>query len=238
MAKIHMLRHSAFEDARLRPCGFAPQTAFGRAVARDLPSVTSVHERHRRDFSVAQDETIVSGVAGRYAQALFALAKQHRVVDKVAADLATFQRLVDSSPDLKMLVDSPVFSADDQVRALSAVLDKAGIRGIAANFLKLVAAKRRLFAVGAMIKGYLALSDRSKGIKRAEITVAEPLSDAHLAALKGALKEVVGGTDVDVAVKLDPSIIGGLIVKIGSRMVDNSLKTKLNSIRKRMKEVG
>jgi F-type H+-transporting ATPase subunit delta len=187
---------------------------------------------------VAQNETIVSGVAGRYAQALFALAEQHKAVDAVAGDLATFRRLVASCEDLKILVDSPVFAANDQVRALAAVLDKAGVQGIAANFLKLVAAKRRLFAVGDMIKAYLALSDQAKGIKRAEITVAEPLSEAHLAALKSALQAVVGGKDVEVAVKLDPSIIGGLIVKIGSRMIDNSLKTKLNSIRKRMKEVG
>ncbi len=112
------------------------------------------------------------------------------------------------------------------------------MKGIAANFLKLVATKRRLFAVREMIRDYGKLLDAEKGVKRAEVTVAEPLSDAHLAALKEALREVSGGQSVELSVKVDPSIIGGLVVRLGSRMVDGSLRTKLNTIRNRMKEVG
>ena len=177
-------------------------------------------------------------MAGRYAQALFELATETGTVERVAADLATFESLVDSSEDLRRFVKSPVFSAEEQVKALDALLARAEITGNAANFLKLVAAKRRLFAIGDMIRDFHRLNDAAKGIVRATVTVAEPLKDAHVEALKTALAEVSGGKEIDVAVKVDPSIIGGLIVQLGSRMVDGSLKTKLNSIRTRMKEVG
>lgn len=187
---------------------------------------------------MAQEDTIVTGMAGRYASALFALAQEQNAVDRVAADLQSFDRLVAESADLARLVRSPAFSAEDQTRALSAVLARAGIGGLAANFFQLVASKRRLFAVRDMIRDFASLVDAASGVKRAEVTVAEPLSDAHLEALKAALREVSGGKSVELAVKVDPAIIGGLVVRLGSRMVDGSLRTKLNSIRTRMKEVG
>jgi len=177
-------------------------------------------------------------MAGRYASALFALAKEQGVTDKVASNLNDFDWMIAGSPDLAAFVKSPLIKAEDQGRALEAILVQAGITGIAANFLKLVAAKRRLFAVRNMIAGYNKLLDTDNGVVRAEVTVAQPLSDAHLATLRDALKDVSGGKSVDVNVKVDSSIIGGLIVKLGSRMVDASLKTKLNSIRSLMKEVG
>ncbi len=140
------------------------------------------------------------------------------------------------SPDLRRLVRSPVFGAEEQGKALAAVLDKAGIKGLAANFLLFVASNRRLFAVRDMIRGFRALVAKHKGEVTAEVTVAEKLSDAHLDALKSALKSVTGGKAVDLNVKVDPAIIGGLTVKLGSRMVDSSLRTKLNSIKHAMKE--
>ena len=187
---------------------------------------------------VAKEETIVSGMAGRYAQALFQLAGESNTTDAVAADLDRFATMVAESSDLQHLVKSPVFSVEQQVKALDALLSRAGITGLTANFLKLVASKRRLFAVDGMIQGFKALNDAAKGVTRAEVTVAEPLSDANLSTLQAALTQVSGGRSVMVDVKVDPAIIGGLIVKLGSRMVDGSLKTKLNSIRTRMKEVG
>ena len=177
-------------------------------------------------------------MAGRYALALYNLAQEQKSVDAVAADLATFDALVASNDDMQRLVKSPVFSAEDQVKALGQILAKVGISGLAANFIQLVASKRRLFALRDMIKIYGQLHDSARGVTRAEVTVAEPLGEAHLASLKAALQGVTKGKSVDVAVKVDPSIIGGLIVKLGSRMVDGSLKTKLNSIRTRMKEAG
>jgi F-type H+-transporting ATPase subunit delta len=187
---------------------------------------------------LAAVETIVSGMAGRYALALFDLAKDSNAIDQVASDLNNFAALIDESTDLQLLVRSPVFSAEDQTRALTAILARAGIGGIAANFLKLVATKRRLFAVRGMIADYNKLIDAHRNVTRAKVTVAEPLSDRHLDALKSALHEVTGGQSVMLDIDVDPEILGGLIVRLGSRMVDGSLKTKLNTLRTRMKEVG
>lgn len=187
---------------------------------------------------MAQDGDSSSGVAGRYASALYDLATEKHAADDVAAALDKFQSMIDDSADLKRLVRSPVFSAQEQIKALDAVLAKAEISGIAANFLRLVAAKRRLFVISDMIAAYRHLNDAAKGLVRADVTVAAPLKPDHEAALREALAGVTGGKTVTLNMKTEPSIIGGLIVKIGSRMVDASVRTKLNAIRTRMKEVG
>jgi len=184
---------------------------------------------------VAGEEPLISGMAGRYATALFDLARETNAVDAVKADLDRFDALVAQSADLARLVRSPVFSADEQLQALSAVLERAGIGGLAANYLKLVTANRRLFAARDMVKAFRALVADYKGEATAEVTVAESLKDEHLAALRAALKEV-SGKNVDLDIKIDPAIIGGLVVKLGSRMVDTSLRTKLNAIKHAMKE--
>ena len=184
---------------------------------------------------MAGKETIVSGMAGRYATALFDLARDGNAIDAVKADLDHFNALIAESADLNRLVRSPVFSAEEQLQALGAILDRAGIGGLAAQFLKLVTSNRRLFAVRDMVRGYRELVADYKGEATAEVTVAEELKGDHLDALRSALKSV-SGKDVDLDVKVDPSIIGGLVVKLGSRMVDTSLRTKLNAIRHAMKE--
>ncbi|HEY5216407.1 MAG TPA: F0F1 ATP synthase subunit delta [Pseudolabrys sp.] len=181
-------------------------------------------------------DPIISGMAGRYANALFELALEDKAVDAVKKDLEQFDAMVAGSTDLNRLVRSPVFGVEDQLKALSAVLDKAGIKGLAANFLRVITGNRRLFAVRDMIRSYRALVSAHKGEVSAQITVAEPLSDKNLDALKSALKTVTGGKDIDLDVKVEPAIIGGLIVKVGSRMVDSSLRTKLNAIKFAMKE--
>ncbi len=186
---------------------------------------------------MAAEDPSVSGVSGRYATALFELARDEKSIDAVKADLGKFDAMLSESADLKRLVRSPVFAADAQLKALSAVLDKAGISGAAANFLKVLTNNRRLFAVSDVIRAFGALVAKYKGEASAEVTVAEPLSDKNLDALKAALKQV-SGKDVTLNVKVDPSIIGGLVVKLGSRMVDSSLRTKLNSIKHAMKEAG
>ena len=185
---------------------------------------------------MAGKDSIISGMAGRYATALFELALENKAVDKVKNDLEAFDAMVEGSADLNRLVRSPVFGADEQLKALSAILAKAGIKGLAANFLRVITANRRLFAARDMIRGYRALVARHKGEVSAQITVAEKLSDKNLAALKSALKSVTGGKDIDLDVKIDPTIIGGLVAKVGSRMVDSSLRTKLNAIKFAMKE--
>jgi F-type H+-transporting ATPase subunit delta len=185
---------------------------------------------------VAGEDPIISGMAGRYATALFELALENKAVDAIKKDLDRFDALIAESPDLNRLVRSPVFDADVQLRALSAILDKAGIGGLAANFLRVITTNRRLFAVRDMIRAYRMLVARHKGEVTAQVTAAEKLSDTNLEALKSALKSVTGGKDIDLDVQVDPAIIGGLVVKVGSRMVDSSLRTKLNSIKLAMKE--
>ncbi len=207
-------------------------TFAGRSPERSL---------ERESESVAeggsQEQSPVSGVAGRYATALFELATEAKAVDAVSADLDSFSAMIAESADLRRLIESPAFSAQDQVSAITALLAKAGISGLAANFIGLVASKRRLFALPGMIRAYRAKVAEAKGIVSAEVTLAEAPSAAQLKDITATLKEVAG-KDVDVSVKIDPAIIGGLVVKMGSRMVDASLKTKLNSIRLAMKEVG
>jgi F-type H+-transporting ATPase subunit delta len=182
------------------------------------------------------DEPIVSGMAGRYATALFELALEEKSLDAIVRDLARFEAMVEGSSDLKRLVTNPIFGAEEQAKALAAVLERAEIGGLAAKFLLRVAQNRRLFAVGLMIKAFRTLVARHKGEVRAEVIVAEPLAEKHLAALKDMLGNATK-KDVALDVKVDPKILGGLVIKLGSRMIDASLKTKLNSIKLAMKEV-
>lgn len=184
---------------------------------------------------IAESGPITSGIAGRYASALFELADEARQISAVGTDLSRFGTMITGSEDLQRLVKSPAYSADEQVAAVSAILDKARIGGLAANFIKLVAAKRRLFAVEGMISAYQVLADAKAGVVKAEVTVAEPLSDRNRKAVSEALAGVTG-KKVTIAEKVDPAIIGGIVVKLGSRMVDSSVRTKLNSLKVAMKE--
>ena len=186
---------------------------------------------------MAAEDPSVSGVSGRYATALFELARDEKSIDAVKADLDKFDAMLADSADLTRLVRSPVFSADTQSKALAAVLERSDISGVSAKFLKVLTANRRLFIVSDVIRAFRALVAKFKGEATADVTVAEKLSDKNLDALKTALKSVTG-KDVALNVKVDPSIIGGLVVKLGSRMVDSSLRTKLNSIKHAMKEAG
>jgi len=186
---------------------------------------------------VADKNSPVSGLAERYATALFELAEDEKGLAELEADVDRFATMHDQSDDLQSFIRSPVHSAEEQVRAIAGVLDKAEIKGLVANFLKVAAANRRLFAVPDMITAFRRMLAEHRGEAAAEVTSAEPLSEAHLAALKDALKQALG-KDVAIDARVDPSLIGGLIVKVGSRMIDSSLKTKLNSLKLAMKEVG
>jgi F-type H+-transporting ATPase subunit delta len=186
---------------------------------------------------VAETAGPVSGVADRYAAALFELALDAKAEDAVMADLQAFLALVDESADLARLVRSPVFTPDERLRALGAVLEAAGIGGLAGNFLRLAAKNRRLYAIPDMITGYRRRLAAHRGETSAEVVSAEPLSAAQAKALQEALNAVTGKS-VSVSAKVDPSLIGGLVVKLGSHMIDSSLKTKLGSLRLALKEVG
>jgi F-type H+-transporting ATPase subunit delta len=191
----------------------------------------------RETQRVAESLQTVSGVAERYASSLFELARENNALPEVASALDNFQALVDGSEDLKRLIRSPVFGADDQLKAITAILEKAGISGLAANFIKVTAANRRLFAVPGMIKSFREIYARHRGEVSAEVTSAHALTPAQEQELKEALKGVTG-KDVAINVAVDPSILGGLIVKLGSRQIDTSLRTKLSTLKLSLKEVG
>ncbi len=186
---------------------------------------------------MAENQSRGSTVADRYATALFELAENDKELVAIETDLGNFAALLDESPDLKRLVRSPVFSAGDQARAVAAVMDKAGIGGLVANLVKVAAGNRRLFIVPDIIAAFRRLLAKYRGEVSAEVTSAEPLSDKQVAELKDALKSSLG-KDVSLATSVDPTLIGGLIVKVGSRMINGSVRTKLNSLKLVMKEVG
>jgi F-type H+-transporting ATPase subunit delta len=178
-----------------------------------------------------------SGVAGRYATALFELALEAKTLEKIEQDLNRFYQALDAVEDLYRLVRSPVFSAEEQERAMAAILEKLQIEGLTANFLKLIAKNRRLFAAPDMIKAFRALLARHRGQTSAEVTSAMPLEEGQVRALQAALKAALH-KDVQLNQKVDATLLGGLVVKVGSRMVDSSLRTKLTSLKHAMKEVG
>ena len=200
-------------------------------------TVPSLRNCPNERSQVARSQGIVSGMAGRYATALFELALEENALDAARADLDRFDALLGESGDLARLVRSPVFSAEEQSEALGAVLAKAEIGGLAAKFLQVLTANRRLFAVRQVMRDFRKLVASHKGEVTAEVTLAEAPSDAQLAAIKNALHAVTK-KDVQVDVNVDPAIIGGLVVKLGSRMVDTSLRTKLNALKHAMKEVS
>jgi len=190
-----------------------------------------------QDNSMASGGMSVTGVAGRYATALFELALEEDKLKEVEAQLADFQEMLHTSEDLRRLAHSPAFSMDQQAKAVRVVADAAGTSGLTKNFLELLVEKRRLSTVSGIIRAFHTLAARHRGEVEAEVITAVPLSDDQTETLRQALRDFAG-QDVSMNIRVDASILGGLIVKIGSRMIDNSLRTKLNRLRHVMKEVG
>jgi F-type H+-transporting ATPase subunit delta len=180
---------------------------------------------------------MMASMAGRYAAALFELAKDQRQLGEVERDLASFQRMFDDSQDLRRLVRSPVISADDQGKALVAILGKAGISGLTANFLRLIARNRRLFAAADMMKSFRALLARERGEVSADVASAHALTHEQMQQLSDTLRTTIG-KNVQINTRVDPNLLGGLIVKVGSKMIDNSLRTKLDNLKVAMKGIG
>ncbi|WIM12031.1 F0F1 ATP synthase subunit delta [Enhydrobacter sp.] len=179
-----------------------------------------------------------SGVAGRYASALFELADNARALDQVAQDLASFRRLLDESADLARLIASPVIGREVQGKALLAVLDAAGIAGLTRNFVGTVAANGRARELPAMAAAFLAELARRRGETTATVTTAVPLSDAQLRQLTDTLRGVLGGARVSIDAHVNPDILGGLVVKVGSRLFDSSIRSKLQRLQLVMKGVA
>lgn len=176
-----------------------------------------------------------TGVAGRYAAALFELAKEAGVVDVVEAELKTLAGLIDASEDLRAFLKSPVYDRDDQNRAAAALAQRAGFSELTANFLKLLAKNGRLFALPGVIKAFFAMAAADRGEVAAEAITAAAMNEEQTKALRHEI-EAMAGKAVNLETRVDPELLGGLVVKIGSRMIDASLKTKLNRLKTMMKE--
>ena len=188
-------------------------------------------------ISLAGEDTGLSGLGGRYALALLDLADEKKQLDQVADDLRHLKALLEESADLRRLVHSPLFSREQQAAAISAVVERVGVTELTRRFVLVVTQNRRLFALSSMINGYLAELARRRGEIQAEVTSARALSASQLQALEETLRGILGGK-VEVDVTVDPSLIGGLIVKVGSQMIDNSLRSKLQRLQLAMKGVG
>ena len=186
---------------------------------------------------MAGESGMVSGLAGRYAVALFDLAEQKKHVDKVLADLDAVARMAETSADLSRLIRSPVVGRAEQGKAMAAVLKKAGIGGLTLQFIGVAAANRRLFLLPEMIRQFRTLVSRHRGKVAAEVTTARDLSDGQVGDLRTRLRKAVG-RDVQLVTRVDPRVLGGMIVRIGSRMIDSSLRTKLDRLAHTLKEVA
>jgi len=180
---------------------------------------------------------MMATMAGRYAAALFELAKDQRQLDQVERDLTGLAQMLDASGDLRRLVLSPVISTDDQAKAFNAILAKAGVAGLVRNFVNLIVRNRRLFALRDMIKAFRALLARERGEVSADVTSAHPLTAEQMQALADTLRISIG-KHVRIETRVDPNLLGGLVVKVGSRMIDSSLRTKLNNLKVVMRGIG
>ena len=188
-------------------------------------------------FPLASETTGVSGLAERYAAALFDLADERRMLDEVAANLRELRAMLQGSGDFLRLIRSPILSRDQQTKAIGMVAERAGLSQLVRDFLAVVARNRRLFAVPAMIEAFLAKLAARRGEVIAEVFAAQPLSEAQLAVLNEQLRRSIGSR-VSVDVRVDPGLIGGLVVKLGSRMVDGSIKSKLQRLQLAMKSIA
>ncbi|SET39852.1 F0F1 ATP synthase subunit delta [Oceanicella actignis] len=186
---------------------------------------------------MADSASLVSGLAGRYATALFELAEEADKLSEVEKDLAELKAALADSAALRDLATSPVYSREEQAAAIAAVAEAMGLNGLTRNLLGLMAARRRLFALGAVCDAFAALAADKRGEISAEVRAAAPLTDAQREALADTIRKAVG-KDVKLNVAVDESLIGGLVVKVGSRMIDTSIRARLANLQNAMKEVG
>ena len=177
---------------------------------------------------------IQASLPGRYATALFDLARDDKALDAVSASLAALAGGLRDSDDLKRLTTSPLVSRDDATKAVAATASAMRLDPITTKFLGVLAANRRLGQLDAVIRAFDQLLARHRGETTAEVVSAHPLDEAQVEALKVRLKSQTG-SEVAVQLSVDPAILGGLIVKLGSRQIDGSIRTKLNTLAHAMK---
>lgn len=187
-----------------------------------------------RGNQLSTHSTAVSGVASRYATALFELAKDEGQLDEVARDLDTLDALLAESPELRRLIVSPVISRDDQGQAIRAIAEKIELNSITTKFLGVLARGRRLFTLPGVVRAYRDALAEERGEIKAEVVSATPLDDEQLTTVKAAVARFAG-RPVNVDASVDASLLGGLVVTVGSRMLDASLKTKLQQLEQSMR---
>ena len=215
-----------------------PESALALGSAVDQLSRPSLPGALIEDrFPLASEATGVASLAERYAAALFELADERHALDAVAGDLRELRTMLQQSHDLARLLRSPVLSREDQAKAIAALSERAGLSELTRDFLGVAAGNRRLFAVPAMIEAYLNQLAERRGEVTAEITTAQPLNETQQNTLAEQLRRAVGRR-VTVDLRVDPSLLGGMIVKVGSRMIDGSLKSRLHRLQLAMKGVG
>ncbi|MEN3975692.1 F0F1 ATP synthase subunit delta [Emcibacter sp. SYSU 3D8] len=186
---------------------------------------------------MAANSSMTSGVAGRYAAALFDLAKDAGTLDAVQQDLTDLKRMLGESADLAEMVRSPLLSRDEQTRSIAAVLEKAGASDLTKRFLGVVAKNRRLFAVRGMIDAFAALLADFRGEVTAQVVSAHPLTAGQTEELRETLSAQLS-RKIQLETSVDAGLLGGLVVRVGSRMIDNSLRTKLSNMQLAMKGIG
>ena len=183
---------------------------------------------------MASGDSQIAGLALRYATAVFELAAEERSIDTLANDLAQLKVLLRASPEFTRLVRSPLFSREDQAKGMEGVLAKAGASSLTRRLILLLAEKRRLFALNDVIRSFEQIVAKHRGEVAAEVTSARALSNEEAADLKRLLKDKLG-REPKLELHVDPSLLGGLKLKIGSRMIDSSLRSKLDGLRAAMK---
>lgn len=181
--------------------------------------------------------TITAGLAGRYATALYQLAIESKQVDSILQDLNSFKGLIDGNRDLQKLIYSPVFGADEKSASVTKILQQADANSLVVQFVGTIAKNGRLFAISNIISAFNKEVDKRRGKVLAEVVSAVPLNDGRQAQIQKSILSIAGAKDVSLVMRVDPSLIGGLVIRIGSRMIDTSLKTKLNRLETAMKGV-
>ena len=192
----------------------------------------------RRNGGIVAAQASEQGqMATRYASALFELADSKKALDTVAGDLTQLQKMIAESADLQRMIDSPILDRAEQAKAMGAIVKAAAFNDLTQKFTGLIAQNRRLFAMQTIIKAFLKLLADRRGEMTAEVTAARALTSDQQAAVAEAIRKAVG-SKVSINVKVDPSLLGGLVVQVGSRMIDSSLKTKLQKLQLAMKGIG
>ena len=176
-------------------------------------------------------------MAQRYATALFDLAREQGVLDNVASDLEGVGQLIDESADFRRMIASPVLTREEQGRAIASIAERAGVNDVTRKFLGVMAQQRRLFALPGCINAYQHMLSEHKGEITAEVVSAQPLNDEQLGSVRASIEQNVG-RGVQLETSVDPALIGGLVVRVGSRMIDASLKTKLQQLEQSMRGIG